>query len=264
MQTKTVADVELALVDRGSGPPLVLLHGFPLDHSMWDAQIDVLSQQHRVIAPDLRGFGRSGVTARTVTMERLADDTAALLDALDVTEPIALAGLSMGGYVAFAFERKYAARLRSLILVDTRAAADTAEAAAARLEMAQRVLREGPAPLVESMMPRLFAPSTVENRPEVVESLRQVMLRTDRQGVAAAARGMAQRPDATGTLAQIECPTLVIVGEQDAISPADEMADICRAIPRGRFVEIPAVGHMSPLEAPAEVNEAMLEFLGSF
>lgn len=262
MKIQSVNGIELALVDRGSGTPVVLLHGFPLDHTMWDAQIDAVSQQYRVIAPDLRGFGRSGVTDGVVTMEQLADDLDGLLQALGVRQPIVLCGLSMGGYVAFAFRRKYAARLRGLVLCDTRAAADTPEVAAGRLEMADRVLREGPAPLVETMTPKLFAEAVARDRPEVVESLRRVMMSTDAKGIAAAARGMAQRPDVTGTLGQITCPTLVIVGELDAISTPQQMSAIAEAIPAARLVRIPDCGHMSTLEQPAEVNAAILEFLG--
>ncbi len=263
METRNVGGVQLAFVDHGTGPLLVLVHGFPLDHSMWRAQIDVLSETCRVIAPDLRGFGRSGVTAGKVTMEEFADDLAALLTILGVDEPITLCGLSMGGYVALAFERKYASRLRGLVLCDTRAAADTPQKAAARREMAQRVLREGPALLVDQMMPNLFARHAVRNQPEVVESLRRVMLGSNPQGIAAAAFGMAERPDMTEALRDIKCPTLVMVGEHDAISPAEETESICRAIPCGRFVEIAGSGHMSPMEAPVEVNAAMMEFLAT-
>ena len=262
MNTKTVNAVELAFVDRGTGPAVVLVHGFPLDHSMWNEQIDVLSADYRVIAPDLRGFGRSGAGGDTITMEQLADDLAGLLDALQLHEPIVFCGLSMGGYVAFQFQRKYGARLRGLILCDTRAATDTPEKAAARREMAERVLSDGPQPLVDGMAPLLFAPETVENRPEMVESLLSVMLGTDRRTIAAVSLGMADRADFTPELHAIECPTLVIVGQFDAISPSDEMREIAAAIPGARFAEIPAVGHMSPMEDPAEVNAAILEFLG--
>jgi len=262
MKTQTVNGAELAYVDAGAGRPVVLVHGFPLDHSMWNAQIDALSEDYRVIAPDLRGFGRSGVSEGTVTMQQFADDLAGLLCALQVDEPVVLCGLSMGGYVAWQFWRQHGWRLRGLILCDTRAVSDTPEAAAARREMAQRVLREGPAPLVAQMMPRLFAPSTAQDQPELVESLRGVMLKTDPRGIAAAARGMAERPEMVSQLNQIECPALVIVGELDAISTAEEMRAIARAIPHARLVEIAGCGHMSPLERPAEVSAAMREFLG--
>ncbi|MBN2476473.1 MAG: alpha/beta fold hydrolase [Pirellulales bacterium] len=263
MNTLTVNGVELAFVDRGCGAPLLLVHGFPLDHTMWNAQIDALSLARRVIAPDLRGFGRSGVTDALVTMEQLADDLDALLAAIEVPEPVALCGLSMGGYVAFQFWRRHRARLCALILADTRAMNDSPEMAAARLAMADRVIREGPAPLVDNMTPRLFAEATSQNRDDLVESLRQMMLATDPRGIAAASRGMARRPDMTPMLGQIDCPTLVVVGEQDAISPPGEMRELARAIPRARFAEIPNCGHMSPMEKPAEFNEAIEEFLAA-
>ena len=264
MNTKLVNGIGLAFVDRGTGPAVLLVHGFPLDHSMWNEQIDVLSAGYRVIAPDLRGFGRSGVTDGTITMEQLADDLAGLLDALQLHEPIVFCGLSMGGYVAFQFQRKYGARLRGLILCDTRAAADAPEKAAGRREAAERVLREGPQSLVDAMMPVLFAPETLRNRPDVIESLRRVMLGTDRRAIAAASLGMADRPDLTPGLHAIECPTLVIAGRFDALSPPEEMREIAAAIPAARFAEIPAAGHMSPMENPAEFNAAILEFLGGY
>jgi len=262
MKTQTVNGVELATVDEGSGPPLVLVHGFPLDHTMWNAQIDALSTDYRVIAPDLRGFGQSGVTPGKVTMEQFADDLAALLEELAVGEPVVFCGLSMGGYVAWQFWQRHRPRVRGLIVCDTRAVADTAEQAAGRLTMADRVLREGPAPLVEGMIPKLFAQSTVETEPEVVESLRQVMLRGDPEGIAAAGRGMAERPDVTAMLGRIDCPTLVIVGQFDAISTVEEMRSLAAAIPGARCVEIAGSGHMSPMERPAEVNAAISRFLG--
>ena len=261
MKTLTINGVELAVLDRGRGRAVMLIHGFPLDHTMWDAQVEALQSQYRVIAPDLRGFGRSGVAGPVVSMEQFADDLAALLGALRISEPLVLCGLSMGGYVAFQFWRKYAARLRGLVLCDTRAASDSPEAAAGRREMAQRVLREGPAPLVDTMLPKLFAPDTREKHPEIVAALQRVMLGTNPQGIAAAAYGMAERPDVTPQLGSITCPTLVIVGQADVISPPQEMRAIAQAIPRARLVEIAGAGHMAPLERPAEVSAALREFL---
>jgi 3-oxoadipate enol-lactonase len=234
MKTQTVNGAELAYVDAGAGRPVVLVHGFPLDHSMWNAQIDALSGDYRVIAPDLRGFGRSGVSEGTVTMQQFADDLAGLLRALEVDEPVVLCGLSMGGYVAWQFWRRHGRRLGGLILCDTRAVSDTPEAAASRREMAEQVLREGPEPLVAQMMPKLFAPSTAKDQPELVESLRRVMLQTDPRGIAAAARGMAERPEMVSQLHRIACPVLVIVGELDAISTVDEMRAIALTCHRWR------------------------------
>jgi len=262
MKTQTVNGMELAVADEGSGPPLVLVHGFPLDHGMWSAQVAALSGQYRVIAPDLRGFGRSGVTVGKVTMEQFADDLAALLEALEVDRPVVFGGLSMGGYIGWAFWRKHRRRVRALILCDTRAAADTPEAAAGRLETADRVLREGAGALVETMIPKLVAPATFRAHPDVVESLRRVMRSTDPEGIAAAGRGMAQRPDATSMLPRIDCPCLVLVGRHDALTTPDQMRTMAEAIPGARFVEIPDAGHVAPVENPAAVGAAMTEFLG--
>ncbi len=262
MKSLSVGGAEICCVERGAGLPLVFVHGFPLDHTMWAAQIDGLSSRCRVIAADLPGFGRSPASfSPKVTMEQFADHLAGLLDGLAISEPVVLCGLSMGGYVAFQFWRKYAARLRGLILCDTRSVADTPEAAAGRLEMADRVLSEGPAPLADSTLPRLLAETTRQRRPEVVDALRQMVIGGNPRGIAAAARGIAERPDMTAALAKIACPTLVIVGQDDAISPPAEMRGIAQAIPGATFAEIPAAGHMSPLENPAAVNAAIAEFL---
>jgi len=261
MKTLEVNGVELAVVDSGAGVPVVLVHGFPLDHAMWDAQIEALSRAYRVIAPDLRGFGRSGVTEGKVTMKQFADDLAGLLDALGVDEPVVLCGLSMGGYVAWQFWRRYAPRLRGLVLCDTRAAADAPDAARARLETADRVLREGPALLADAMLPKLLPESSRKRNPHVADSLRRAILAADPRAIAAASRGMAERPDVTGMLGQIRCPTLVLVGQLDRISTPDEMRAIADAIPGARFVPIADAGHVSPMENPDAVNTAMLEFL---
>lgn len=262
MKKQTINGTGLAYVDQGTGPPVVLVHGFPLDHSMWSNQIEVLSASYRVIVPDLRGFGQSApASGEKVTMEQFADDLAALADTLSVKEPLVLCGLSMGGYVAFAFWRKYAARLRALILCDTRATADTPEAARARLQVADQVVREGVPPLADTMRPKLFARTTVRQQPETLKALDRVMLALDPASVAAVNRGMAERRDMTAELSQIGCPTLVIVGQHDAISPPDEMRAIAERIPTAQLVEIPEAGHMTPMEKPAEVNAAILEFL---
>jgi pimeloyl-ACP methyl ester carboxylesterase len=256
-----VGDIELSVLDEGRGRPVLFVHGFPLDHTMWREQLAALSGAYRVIAPDLRGFGGSGVTPGKVTMEHFADDLAGLLDALDVSEPVVLCGLSMGGYIAFQFWRKYATRLRALVLCDTKAAPDSAEAAAQRLKLAELVLRTGVAVLSDSMLPKLFDQQTIFHRREVVESIQAVVLGSNAQGVAAAQRGMAERPDMRADLGRIAVPTLVIVGESDAISPEAEMREIAAAIPDAKLVVVPAAGHMSPLEQPEEVNPELLEFL---
>jgi 3-oxoadipate enol-lactonase len=235
MKSIPLRDIQAACVDRGEGVPLVLVHGFPLDHAMWEGQIAGLARQQgdllvgeaympaqgdrkltqprcRVIVPDLRGFGRSPLGSDRdddeTTMERFADDLAEMLDALTIREPIVLGGLSMGGYIALQFWRKYADRLRGLIFCDTRAVADSPEAAAGRRATADRVLREGPGLLTASMLPRLFSPTSSKRNPPMVETIRNVMAAGDPRGLAAAMRGMAARPDMTASLAEIRCRRL--------------------------------------------------------
>jgi 3-oxoadipate enol-lactonase len=263
MKQVEIPGARLNVVDRGQGSPLLLVHGFPLNHSMWSAQIETFSATQRVIAPDLRGFGRSSVTEGTVTMEQFADDCQALLGALGIDEPITFCGLSMGGYIAWQFARKYGDRLSRLILCDTRAAADSAEAADTRRKMARHVLASGTEFIASAMLPKLFAPSTVERHPDRIEAVRQMILGSDPQGIAAAQQGLAARPDATPWLATIGMPTLVLVGASDAISPPEEMQQIAAAIPHSEYRVIPAAGHMAPMENPDAVNAAMTEFLRS-
>jgi 3-oxoadipate enol-lactonase len=261
MKKRSIGDIELAYMDRGSGPPVFLVHGFPMDHSLWNAQIDELAGDYRVIAPDLRGFGHSGASKTTVSMAQFADDLVALLDALCISEPIVLCGLSMGGYIAFEFLRKYGGRLRGLILCDTRAACDTPSAAANRLETAERVLREGVGPLVDNMIGKLFSPKTFERRPEVAAAMRETMMSQKPSGVAAALWGMASRRDSRPLLPEIRCPTLVVVGRDDGLSTPEEMRSLASAIAGARFFEIADSGHLSPLEGSEQFNAIVRDFL---
>lgn len=256
-----LGDITLNVVERGSGPVLLLVHGFPLDHQMWRHQLDGLASEYRVIAPDLRGFGQSTVTPGVVTMQRFANDLAALLDELQVREPITLCGLSMGGYIAWQFAQQHRQRLAKLVLCDTRAAADTAEAAKARLENAQKVLAEGPQAIVDGMIAKLFAPQTASQQPDLVKGQREIMLGTKPEGIAAALRGMAEREDFSGRLAEFDLPTLVICGEHDAIASPAEMRSIATGLPRATFALIAEAGHMAPLEQPTAVNQALQAFM---
>jgi pimeloyl-ACP methyl ester carboxylesterase len=265
MKTAALAKTSMTYVDEGTGAPVLLVHGFPLDHTMWGAQIAALSGRARVIAPDLRGFGQTplapGDAERGISMEAYADDLAELLDTLAIRQPIVLVGFSMGGYVAWRFLRKYGARLRALVQCDTRARADTEEARAGRMKMAEHVAEWGSGRIAEMMGPKLFAPATFEKQPEVVAAMRVTVERTPPAGIAAAQRGMAARPDVTSWLSTIQVPTLVLVGELDAISPPAEMKEIADAIPGAEFVVIPRAGHMTTMEEPAAVNGAIANFL---
>ena len=261
MERINIGSVTLNVELRGAGPVLLLVHGFPLDHQMWRHQIDAFSATCRVIAPDLRGFGQSDVTPGVVTMQQFADDLAALLDKLSINEPVTFCGLSMGGYIAWQFAEHHTRRLGRLVLCDTKAVADTPAAAQGRLETAQQVLASGPQGLIDAMTPKLFAPATLESQPEMVKLTQQVMRTTSAEGIAAALRGMSQRPDVTASLPNIAVPTLVICGTSDAIAPPAEMRGIAAAIPHAQFVEIENAGHMAPLESPAPCNAALARFL---
>lgn len=257
----TIGGERFRILDRGLGPPVLLVHGFPLDHAMWAAQVDALAQRHRVLAPDLRGFGGSAVTEGCVTMGHMADDLAALLDELDVRERLVYVGFSMGGYVGWPFAARHGRRLRGLVAVDTRAVADTPAAAAARRAMAERLEREGPAVAADAMQPRLLAPDRPARDPELARAVREMMLRQNPRGIAAAQRGMAARADARAWLARLAVPLLAICGEHDAISTRDEMQALADTAPDGRLVEVRDAGHLAPMESPAAVSSALLDFL---
>jgi 3-oxoadipate enol-lactonase len=271
IQHGNYAPANLFYHELGSGPPLVLLHGFPLDGIMWADVAEILSQQWRVIIPDLRGFGQSPwpseqpphtveeITDGKVdwTVAAMAADVEALLQAIKIKEPLVLAGLSMGGYIALQFALRYPARLRGLILADTRAAADSDDARAGRRKTAERVLAEGPAFVAETMIPKLFATDTMTRSPDLIAQYRELILKTDPPTIAAAALAMGMRPDVTSELDQIHVPALCIAGTDDTISTPAEMLVWSAELPRGRFVEIPGAGHMSPVEQPESFAAAV-------
>lgn len=261
MTRVNIGDIDLHVLVEGSGPPLLFVHGFPLDHTMWRGQIAHFSCTHRVIAPDLRGFGKSGVTPGTVTMAQFADDLAALLDRLGVAEPVCFCGLSMGGAVGWQFVQRHRPRIGSLIVCDARALPDTPEAKETRYKLAERVLADGAEFVAATMAERLFSKRTRAEHPDIVADVQAVIRRTAPDGIAAGARGLAERPDMTGFLPQIDVPTLLIVGDEDVISTVDEMRGMAAAIPGAEFVSVAGAGHMAPLEDPAAVNAAMARFL---
>ena len=246
----------------GSGEPLVLLHAFPCNRSMWMSQINALTQtrQLRVITPDFRSFGESDISEGPYLMETLADDIAALLNALQI-ETCVLGGLSMGGYVAFAFYRKYGARLRALILADTRPQADTDAGRAAREELAQLAERQGSRAVVERQLPRMLTAATLQDPTGITARLRAMMEAATPVGIAGALRGMALRPDSTDLLPQITCPTLIITGEEDALIPLADAQLMVERIPNAQVFTIPRAAHLSNLEQPEAFNQRLVAFL---
>lgn len=253
--------IRLHYVQIGQGIPLLLVHGYPFDHTLWQPQMDGLSDIAQVIAPDLRGFGQSDAPDGIYTMEVYADDLAALLDTLKI-EPVVVCGLSMGGYIALAFWKKYTSHVRGLILVDTRAGADAPAARQGRLDMAEQVKQQGSKPAADVMLPRVLAEITHRSRPDLVEFAHAMMLRQSPAGIIGAQLGMAERADSTPMLPTIQVPTLVVFGDQDVITPAEtEGRSLAAAIPGAKLVVIPNAGHLSNLEQPQVFNVAVREFL---
>lgn len=257
-----VRGIELAYTDAGRGPAVVLLHGFPFDRSMWRGQVERLSADFRVIAPDFRGHGGTTVTDGPSTMEELAEDVVALLDELNVSRAV-VCGLSMGGYVALALYRAHPSRVRALVLADTRAKADTEDARRTREENARRALAEGMSPIVDAMLPKLLSERARVGEPDVVARVREMMLGISPEGAAAALRGMARRRDQTDILSKIEVPVLVVVGSEDAVTPPSEAEAMHALIEGSRLRVIEGAGHVSNVERPEEFDRALALFLES-
>jgi pimeloyl-ACP methyl ester carboxylesterase len=229
---------------------------------MWKEQVNGIGSIYRVIAPDLRGHGDSPAPEGDYTIDEMADDVIELLDDLHLSGPVVVGGLSMGGYVALSLLAHYPDRVRALMLMDTRAAADTPEAAEKREEVARAVLAAGdPGPVVEAMTPRLFAKFTLEQRPEKVEVMRELMQRNTVRGIVGALRAMASRPDRRADLTAIRVPTLVLVGEEDVVTPPVEAQELAEAIAGARLEVIPESGHLAPYENRSIANAVILRFL---
>jgi Predicted hydrolases or acyltransferases (alpha/beta hydrolase superfamily) len=259
MTRARINGIEMAYDDAGKGQPVLLLHGFPFNRTMWRAQVEALQGAYRFITPDLRGHGETEI-AETATMDEMAEDAAALLDELKIERAV-VGGLSMGGYVTLAFYQKFPERVRALILADTRPQDDTDEAKKAREQQALKALQEGMTPIADGLLPKLIAEETFEELPEVAARLREMMHGMDARGTAAALRGMAQRKDRTALLRKIDVPTLIIVGSRDAITPPEVSHEMQSEIRGSRLEIMEGAGHVSNLERPAEFNRALQEFL---
>jgi len=251
---------EIEYVTTGQGPAVLFLHAFPLGLVMWEAQAAALAPTHQVIRFDARGFGGSPPADGLLTMERIADDAAALLDHLGVSQAV-VCGCSMGGYAAFAIVRRHADRLRGLVLQDTRAGADSAEARRSRAALAETVRRQGSAAAAEAFLPRLLGETTHRERPQLVARVREVILATSPRGIADALAGLAARADSTATLREIRVPTLVVVGVEDQLTPVTEAEALHRGIAGSRLAVIEKAGHLANLENPAEFNRELAGFL---
>jgi 3-oxoadipate enol-lactonase len=253
--------LKLAYEEAGSGTPLLLVHGWPLDHTMWAGQLGGLAPYARVLAPDLRGVGGSTVRG-PYTMDQYADDLIGFLDSLGVAHAV-VCGLSMGGYIAFAMLRRHRDRIRALVLADTRATADTDEGRANRTKLIALIEQEGMHALAERQLQPMLARSTIERHAPLVDTVRRMMASVPPEGAIGALRAMAARPDSTDLLETIDVPTLVVGGAEDTITTPDVLRRMAASIPKSRVEIIEQSGHLCPLERSAAFNHVVGEFLGT-
>ena len=269
MKKISLSDCVITVEDKGSGLPVLLIHGFPLTRRMWQPQVKGLSKAHRVLVPDLRGHGDStsgfstGMDEMTFTMDQLAEDCVQLLDSLHITQPIILCGLSMGGYVCFAFYRIYPQRVSAIILAATRAGADSPEAVNNRRRMIDTIRTSGSEAVTESLLPKLLSPVTMEVVPELVSDLHEIMRGVPATSMIADLKGMIARPDSRPLLPEIRIPALVLAGADDQIIPAAEAELMAAAIPQASSVTLPRAGHLLNLEQPSLFNNAVSQFIES-
>ena len=260
MTVKEIRGIKMGYDDMGEGIPLVLIHGHPFDRSMWREQTAAFGSKYRVITPDLRGYGESEISSDKTMLEEFARDIAVLLDELKADD-IILCGLSMGGQILFEFFRLFPQRVRALVLADTFAQLDDAERKQARYDTAERLLRKGMRDYAEEVLPKMIAPQTIEEQPDVKVHVLAMMRGTSPRGAAAALRGRAERPDYTALLPQINVPTLIIVGSRDEFTPVADAEFMRDRISGSKMAVIKGAGHMPNLENPIEFNRLIGEFI---
>ena len=239
---------------------VVLLHAFPLNARMWDGQLALANGGWRVIAPHFRGVDGGTGDPPATSLEDYAGDVIDLLDALHVEDAV-IGGLSMGGYATFAILRRAPRYVRGLILADTRSQADTPEGVAGRTRMLQLLAEKGPSAVVDEMIPKLLGASTRASRPELGDRVRALALSNPAEAIAGAIRALMTRPDSTPLLRTIHCPTLIVVGEEDTLTPPALSEEMHRAIPGSELVIVPGAGHLSSVEQPDAFNSALAAFL---
>lgn len=262
MPSVTVDGTTMHYVDVGAGgPPVVLLHAFPLHSGMWEPQLEALVPDHRVVVPDLKGFGRSDAPddVSAYSMASYADEVAGLLATVEL-ERVVVVGLSMGGYVAFSLLSRHRRLVSALVLADTRADADSEQVLERRTNQQRTVREEGTGPVIEALLQTLLAEHTHEQRPHVVERARQLMDNPP-GGFLGALEAMKSRPDASSQLDAVDVPTLVVVGEEDKPSPPEVAERMHERIRHSRLAVLPDAGHLTNLEVPDAFNRAVRGFL---
>jgi 3-oxoadipate enol-lactonase len=255
-------DAEISYWTLGEGTPVVLLHPFPAHHEFWLPVAQTLATRYRVVLPDLRGHGQSGVGEGPATMQKHAADIARVMDDANVGRA-PLVGVSIGGYVLFEFWRKHPGRVAALGLCNTKAPADSPEARAGRLQAANDVLDRGAEPFFESMIPKLMGKTTREMRPDLVDGALRMMRTMSPENVAQVQRGMAARPDSIETLKTINVPTLLVTGDEDVMTGVNEAELMRQHIPGSQLRVIPKAGHYSPWEQPQDAAKLLRQFLDS-
>ncbi|MFG2545712.1 alpha/beta fold hydrolase [Streptomyces sp. NPDC048594] len=263
MSRMTVDDTALHYDDLGSpdGMPVVLIHGHPFNRTLWAPQAHALvAAGHRVVTPDLRGYGESDVTPGKVFLSDFADDVAALLDHLGIERAV-VGGVSMGGQIAMEFCRRHPGRVRALVLSDTSAPAETDEGKAYRNRLADRLLAEGMAGYADEVIGKMLASYNVDALPDVAAHVLGMMRATDPRGAAAALRGRAERPDYRDTLATVAVPTLIVVGADDVFTPVSEAEAIAGLVPHAALSVVDGAGHLPGAEQPERFNAVLLDFL---
>lgn len=258
-----VNGVEIGYDDVGAAAdiPLVFAHAFPLNRTMWAPQVSAMVDRCRCVAWDYRGLGES--TARgPYTVEQYADDLAGLLDQLHL-DKIVLAGCSMGGYVALAFWRRHAKRVRALVLADTRAGADTTEGLSKRAGQIAQARNEGATAVANGLIQGVVGKTTREKQPDTYDAVHRMMAQAPVEGIVGAIEAMMNRPDSTPLLASIDVPTLVVVGDEDVLTPVKEARAMHQQIRGSRLEVIAQAGHLACLERPAAFNHVLTEFLGA-
>lgn len=253
--------IEMGYDDVGAGLPIVFIHAFPLNRTMWAPQVSALVERCRCIAVDLRGFGETAL-AEPVSMDQYADDVVAVMDKLGVERAI-VAGCSMGGYTAFALWRRHPERVRALVLADTKATADTDEARAKRVALIETARTQGSTAVANLQIASLIGKTARDKQPDTYDAVHRMIAQTKPEAIVAALEAMMHRPDSTPTLATITVPTLVIVGDEDVPTPVKDARALHQGIPGSRLEIVASAGHLANLERPAAFNHLMTEFVGA-
>jgi len=262
MPSRRIRGIRMVYDDVGSGIPLLLVHGHPFNRSMWQPQCAGLQDLARLVVPDLRGYGSSGVTPGTVLLDEMALDLAGLLDDLEL-ERVVLTGLSMGGQIVLDFCRLFPARVLGLVLAASSAPAETSEGYVQRYRVAERLLQEGMEWYAEEELARFLSPGTLQQHPEIAEHVRSMIVSTNSVGAAAALRGRAERRDHVAALRRIQAPAVIVVGAEDVFTPVREAERLAANLPNAQLAVLPGVGHLPNLEAPKDFNALIRGFLTS-